>query len=54
MSGTKRIDGRAQQDFAKKRSKKKARFWAGFKLLSWRRIVETGVIMLRRHIYVQF
>jgi hypothetical protein len=25
---------------------------AGLKLLSWRRIVETGVIMLRRHIYV--
>ena len=27
---------------------------AGFKLFSWRRIVETGEIMLRRDIYVQF
>ncbi|WP_224947958.1 hypothetical protein [Massilia sp. MS-15] len=38
----------------KQKSIKKSPLAAGLKLFSWRRIVETGEIMLRREIYVQF
>jgi hypothetical protein len=41
--------GSQQRTFEQKKS---PLMKAGLKLFSWRRIVETGVIMLQRHIYV--